>query len=129
MLEYVYLKHLEGKCPGTKECEIQIPNLITVFHMARSKFLKFHHSIKAVEGERFQHGTAGLLSNAGHAVSATALLRPRLDVHTVRGVHGRVLVKVVVGPQKDPTPVAHSDCVGDVLGVGDVKESCGHPGN
>jgi len=137
MLEYVYKKNLKDILRENAQVlstvqdrvQIQIPNLVTPFHTARSKFVKVHHSIKAVEGEGFQHGTAGLLSKAGHAVGVAALLRPRLDVHAVGGVDGRVHVKIVVGPQNDPASVAHGDRVGDVLGVGNVEESRRHPGN
>lgn len=91
--------------------------------------LKLHDSSKAVVREGFQHRSAGLLSKAGHPVVVTACLCAWVKVHPISRVDGRVLIKVVVGPQQDPTAIAHCYRVGDVLGVGDVEETGGHPGN
>ena len=91
--------------------------------------LKLYDSIEAFIGEGFQDGAAGLLSKAGHPVAVTAVLAARGEVHRISRVDRRVHVKIVVWPQQDPAPVAYGYRVGDVLGVGDVKEAGGHPGN
>lgn len=79
--------------------------------------------------EGFQHRAAGLLSKTGHPVVVTAVLGARVQVDPIRRMDGWVLIKVVVGPQQDPTAIAHCYCVGDVLRMGDVEEASGHPGN
>lgn len=89
---------------------------------------KLHHALKAVVGEGFQHGAAGLLSKAGHPVVFTAVLTARLKVHGVGGIHRWIFIKVVVRPQQDPASVAHGNRVGDILSVRDVEEASSHPG-
>ncbi len=91
--------------------------------------LKLHDAAEAVVREGFEHGAAGLLGETGHPVVVTAVLLSWVDVHRISRVDGRVLIKVVVGPQQDPPSIAHCHCVGDVLGVGNVEKACGHPGN
>ena len=79
--------------------------------------------------EGFKDGAADILSKTGHPVVVTAVLGAWFNVHPVSRVDGRVLIKIVVWPQQDPTPVTHGHCVGDVLGVGNVEEAGGYPGN
>lgn len=79
--------------------------------------------------EWLQVGAAGVTSEASHPVVLTAVLAAWLKVHRIRRVDGWILIKVVVGPQQDPTPIAHRYGVGDILGMRDVEESGGHPGN
>lgn len=80
-------------------------------------------------GEGLQHRTAGVLSQACHPVLVTAVLTARAKVYPISRMDGWILIKVVVGPQQDPTPISHSYCIGDVLGMRDVEETSGHPGN
>lgn len=91
--------------------------------------LKLHDSLEAIVRERLQHRAAGLLGEAGHPVVVTAVRAAGLDVNPVYRVNGWVLIKVVVGPQQDAATVAHGNSVGNVLGVGDVEEASGDPGN
>lgn len=79
--------------------------------------------------EGLQHRAAGLLSNAGHPVVLTAVHGTRIHIHRVSRLDGWILVEVVVRPQQDPAAISYCDRVGNVLGVGDVKEASGHPGN
>ena len=122
-----------GKCPdvANRKQQIPIPKPPPPTHHARGdpNLVKLHHSFEAVVGEGFPDGAAGLLSQAGHPVGVAALLRPRLDVHGVGRLAGRVHVKVVVGPQDDAAAVAHRHRVGHVLRVGDVEEPGGDPGH
>ena len=82
-----------------------------------------------MEGEGFEDRAAGVLSQAGHLVTLTALLWARCDIHPILRVDGRVLIEIVVRPKDDPAPVPHGNCVRDVLSVRDVKEASGYPGN
>lgn len=91
--------------------------------------LKLHDSVEAMVREGLQHRAAGLLGEAGHPVVFTAVRAAGVDVNPVSRVDGWVLIKVVVGAQQDAASVAHGNSVGNVLGVGDVEEASGDPGN
>lgn len=91
--------------------------------------LELHDSTKATVSKGFQYRHAGLLRKAGHPVVFAALLCAWAKVHRISRVDGWVLIKVVMGPQEDATPISHCYRVGDILSVGDVEEASGHPGN
>lgn len=67
---------------------------------------------------------------AGHRVGiAEPSILAFLKVDAARGEDGGVLIKEVIGSEQEANFVPHSDCVGDVLSMGDVQEAGCNPGH
>lgn len=61
------------------------------------------------------------MGDAGHRVDmAEPSILALLKVDAARGEDGGVLIKEVIGSKQEANSVPHSNCVGDILSMGDV---------
>ena len=75
----------------------------------------------------------GTDSSLGQAIQGVDFTRPSilvfLEVDGVSRIDGGVLIKEVVGSQKEPHTIPHCHHVGNVLCMWDVQETGCHPGH
>lgn len=70
------------------------------------------------------------MGDAGHRIDiAEPSILALLKVDTARGEDGGVLIKEVIGSEQEANSVPHSNCVGDILSMGDVQEAGCNPGH